>query len=44
MKKPFDFPPNIEVSEWIRQLLRGMLTVDEAKRISIKQVLEILQK
>ena len=44
MKKPFDFPPNIEVSEWVKQLLRNMLTIDEAKRISIKQVLELLQK
>lgn len=44
MKKPFDFPPNIEVSANTKQLLRGMLTIDEAKRISIKQVLEALQK
>lgn len=44
MKKPFDFPPNIEVAEWIKQLLRGMLTIDESKRSSIKQVLETLQK
>lgn len=44
MKKPFDFPPNIEVSGWVKHLLQAMLTIDEAKRISIKQVLEVLQK
>ena len=39
MKKPFDFPPNIVVSKWVKQLLCEMLTIDEAKRISIKKVL-----
>jgi hypothetical protein len=38
MKKPFDFPPNIEASPWLKQLLRDMLNIDEAKRLSIKQV------
>lgn len=28
MKKPFDFPPNIAISEWTKQLIREMLTVD----------------
>lgn len=42
MKKPFDFPPIIQVSKWVKQLLIEMLTIDEAKRISIKKVLEIL--
>lgn len=42
MRKPLEFPPAIKVSDWIKQLLRDMLTVDEAKRISMKQVREIL--
>jgi serine/threonine protein kinase len=44
MKKPFDFPPNIDVSEWLKQVLRGMLTIDEGKRWPIKQVLDVLLK
>lgn len=44
MKKPFDFPPNIETSEWVKHLLRGMMTIDEGKRCSIKEVLDVLQK
>jgi serine/threonine-protein kinase ULK/ATG1 len=28
MKKPFDFPPNIDVSPCIKDLLKGMLTID----------------
>lgn len=44
MRKPFDFPPNIEVAEWIKHLLRGMLNIDEGKRCSIKEVLDTLQK
>lgn len=39
MKKPFDFPPNIAISEWTKQLIREMLTVDESKRVSINHVL-----
>lgn len=42
MRKPLEFPPAIKVSSWIKQLLRDMLTVDETKRISMKQVHEIL--
>lgn len=42
MKKPFDFPPNVNVSPSIKQLLRDMLNIDESKRLSIKEVLGIL--
>lgn len=28
MKKPFDFSPTIAISEWVKQLIREMLTVD----------------
>jgi hypothetical protein len=28
----------------VKQLLRGMMTIDEGKRSSIKEVLEVLQK
>lgn len=39
MKKPIDFPPHIKVSSWLKDLLMGMMRIDEAKRFSIKQVL-----
>jgi len=42
MKKSIDFPPHIQISPWLRNLLVQMLTIDEFKRISIKQVLEAI--
>lgn len=42
MKKPIDFPPHIKISDWLKQLLMGMMSIDEFKRISMKQVLESL--
>lgn len=44
MKQPIDFPPHIKISAWMKQLIVDMMTIDEAKRIGIKQVLEIIQK
>ena len=44
MKQPIDFPPHIKISDWMKQLIVDMMTIDEAKRIGIKQVLEIIQK
>lgn len=44
MKKSIDFPPHIQISPWLRNLLLQMLTIDESKRISIKQVLEVIEK
>jgi polo-like kinase 4 len=38
MRKPLEFPPHIKISDWIKQLLREMLTIDESKRASIKRV------
>ncbi len=43
MKKPIDFPPHIKVSPWLKDLMMNMMKIDEFKRFSIKQVLEILQ-
>ncbi len=42
MKEPINFPPNIKVSDWIKQMIRGMLEVDEAKRLSIYEVKKII--
>ena len=42
MKKPIDFPPHIKVSPWLKDLME-MMKIDEFKRLSIKNVLEILQ-
>lgn len=42
MKKPIDFPPHIKISPWLKKLLVDMLTIDEYKRIPIKQVLEVI--
>jgi serine/threonine protein kinase len=44
MKQPIDFPPHIKVSPWLKQLIVEMMTIDEYKRINMKQVLEILNK
>ena len=44
MKQPIDFPPHIKVSNWLKQLIVDMMTIDEFKRIGINQVLEILEK
>ena len=44
MKKDVAFPPHIAVSEWLKQLMKGMLTIDEASRISIKEVVNIMRK
>ena len=44
MKEPLVFPPHIQVSKWLKDLIVEMMTIDEFKRIGIKQVLEIVQK
>ena len=44
MTQPIDFPPHIKVSAWLKQLVVQMITIDEAKRIGIKQVVEVLVK
>ena len=43
MKEPIVFPPQVKVSEWLKQLIRNMFNVDEFKRYSIKEVLQVLQ-
>jgi hypothetical protein len=44
MKQPIEFPPHIKISVWLKQLIVDMMTIDESKRIGIKQVLEIILK
>lgn len=44
MKLPIDFPPHIKISSWLKKLLIDMLTIDEFKRISMKQVTEVIQR
>ena len=43
MKDPIPFPPHVKVTEWLKELLRKMLTVDEAKRYSIQEVVQVLK-
>lgn len=43
MKEPICFPPQVKVSEWLKQLIRNMLNIDEFKRYTIKEVLQVLQ-
>ncbi len=43
MQEPIHFPPNIKVSDWIKQMIRGMLEVDESKRLWIEEVKKIIQ-
>lgn len=43
MKQPIDFPPHIKISAWLKKLMMDMMTIDEFKRISMKQVLQTLQ-
>lgn len=38
MKEPIVFPPHIQVSKWLKDLIVEMITIDEFKRIGIKQV------
>ena len=44
MKQKIQFPPHIQVSKWLKDLITEMMTVDESKRIGIKQALDILLK
>jgi hypothetical protein len=43
MQETIHFPPNIKVSDWIKQMIRGMLEVDESKRLWIEEVKKIIQ-
>ena len=43
MKEPINFPPHVKVSEWLKQLIRNMLNIDEYKRYTIKEVLQVLK-
>jgi len=43
MKEPIIFPPNIKVSDWVKDMIRGMLTVDESKRLGIYEVKKIIE-
>jgi hypothetical protein len=42
MQEPINFPPNIKVSQWIKDMIKGMLTVDESKRLWIYEVKKII--
>ena len=44
MKKDILFPPHIEVDDWLKDLIRGMMTIEEEERLSIKDVVQILKK
>lgn len=36
------FPPNIKVSDWLKKMIKGMLTVSESERIGIKEVVSTI--
>ena len=38
MHSEIKFPPHINVDPWLKDTIKGMLTVPEADRLSIKQV------
>ena len=42
MKQKIKFPPNALVDDWVKELISGMVQVDENKRLSIKDVKHIL--
>lgn len=44
MRNEIYFPPHINVSEWLKKLIKGMLEVDEENRLSIKEVISIIIK
>jgi hypothetical protein len=44
MKKEISFPPHIKISDWIKDMIKGMLTITEADRLSIKDVVEMIKK
>ena len=43
MREPINFPQNKKLAEWIQQMIKGMLNVDEAKRFSISEVKKLIQ-
>ena len=43
MQEPIGFPPNIKVSDWVKDMIGGMLTVDESKRLWIYEVKKIIE-
>ena len=44
MHSEITFPPHIQVEGWLKDTIRGMLTVSEADRLSIKEVVERIKK
>lgn len=42
MKENIEFPPKPKVSDWIKEMIRGMLTIDESKRYYISEVKKII--
>lgn len=44
MKEEIKFPKNCKLDEWIKTMIRKMLEIDESKRLSIKEVREMMDK
>ena len=42
MKQKIVFPPNVAIDAWVKELIAGMVEVDESKRLSIRDVKHIL--
>jgi len=44
MQQELVVPPKPEIDNWLKNLIKGMLMVDESNRFSIKQVRDIIEK
>lgn len=42
MKQQISFPQNLAIDKWIKEMISGMIRVDETQRFSIKDVKKIL--
>ena len=44
MKEEIKFPPKCKVDNWIKEMIGKMLAIDESKRLSVKEVRDIMDK
>ena len=42
MKEDVSFSPSFKVSPWVKDMIKGMLTVSEEDRLDIKTVVKII--
>lgn len=44
MHSDIGFPPHVAVDPWLKDTIKGMLTVAESERLSISEVVERIKK